>query len=125
MASLLIIFVVPLFLTLAWKILRYNGIVEKAKFPYFWNVFVYLNAFSQKDAEQEPIFLSTRIIFLIMFYSSVMLFNAFSASYTSFLSVVQVAQPFNSISELEKTDYIIGGPSGSSYKSNFEVQMKS
>ena len=60
-----------------------------------------------------------------MFYSSVMLFNAFSASYTSFLSVIEVAEPFNSISELEQTDFIIGGPSGSTYKTNFEVEMES
>ena len=58
-----------------------------------------------------------------MFFSSVVLFNAFSASYTSFLSVVEISQPFSSIPELEKTDFIIGGPSGSTYRINFEVNL--
>ena len=57
-----------------------------------------------------------------MFYSGVILFNTFSASYTSFLSVVEIAQPFNSIPELAQTDFMIGGPAGSSYKVNFEVK---
>ena len=57
-----------------------------------------------------------------MFYSGVILFNTFSASYTSFLSVVEIAQPFNSIPELAQIDFMIGGPAGSSYKVNFEVK---
>ena len=57
-----------------------------------------------------------------MFLASVILFNVFSASYTSFLSVVKTAQPFSNIQELEKTDFKIGAPPGSTYKINFEVK---
>ena len=59
-----------------------------------------------------------------MLGSSVILFNVFSASYTSFLSVVEVAHPFSSISELEKTEFTIGAPMGSTYKTNFEVDIQ-
>ena len=56
-----------------------------------------------------------------MLVASLILFNVFSASYTSFLSVVKTAQPFPTIQELEATDYKVGGPPGSAYKINFEV----
>ena len=39
-----------------------------------------------KGFEIVPVFLSSRIIFMIMFVSSLFLFETFSASYTSFLS---------------------------------------
>ena len=57
-----------------------------------------------------------------MFLASVVLFNVFSASYTSFLSVVKTAQPFSNIQELEKSSFRIGAPPGSTYKTNFEVR---
>ena len=59
-----------------------------------------------------------------MFLCSVVLFNVFSASYTSFLSVVKTAQPFSNIQELEKSSFKIGAPPGSTYKINFEVFFK-
>lgn len=59
-----------------------------------------------------------------MCLSSMILFNMFSASYTSFLSVVRVASPFSSIPELALTDYKIGAPPGSTYKTNFEALLR-
>ena len=59
-----------------------------------------------------------------MCLSSMILFNMFSASYTSFLSVIRVASPFSSIPELAKTDYKIGAPPGSTYKTNFEALLR-
>ena len=61
----------------------------------------------------------------MIFLASVILFNVFSASYTSFLSVVETAQPFSNIAELEATDYKLGGPPGSTYRINFEVSNNS
>ena len=50
------------------------------------------------------------------------LFNTFSASYTSFLSVVNQAKPFDSISQLEEqTTYIIGAQEKTSFQSMFIV----
>ena len=74
-----------------------------------------------QGSESEPRRWSTRLIFLIMFVASLLLFNVFSASYTSFLSVVQTTQPFSTIQELEATDYKVGAPPGSAYRINFEV----
>ena len=76
-----------------------------------------------QGSESEPRQWSTRLIFLIMFVASLVLFNVFSASYTSFLSVVQTAKPFSTIQELEATDYKVGGPPGSAYTINFEVSQ--
>ena len=59
-----------------------------------------------------------------MCFSSMILFNMFTASYTSFLSVVRVATPFSSIQELALTDYKIGAPPGSTYKTNFEALLR-
>ena len=74
-----------------------------------------------QGSESEPRQWSSRLIFLIMFLASLLLFNVFSASYTSFLSVVQTARPFSTIQELEGTEYKVGGPPGSAYRINFEV----
>ena len=85
------------------------------------NIDISLSLSLCQGSESEPRHWSTRLIFLIMFVASLLLFNVFSASYTSFLSVVQTAQPFSTIQELEATDYKVGGPPGSAYKINFEV----
>ena len=97
LTGLLALLIVPLFLTASANILTFFSLPEKRPFPYSWTVFTYLNAFAQKDAEYEPSRVSTRLIFLLMCLSSMITFNMFSASYTSFLSVVKVASPFSSI----------------------------
>ena len=53
--------------------------------------------------------------------ASVILFESFSASYTSFLSVVNQAKPFESIEELEKTSFTIGAQVGTAYRNMFMV----
>ena len=47
-ASLLLMLVLPLFLTITWKTLKLFSIHEHGTYFYFWNVFSFLNAFSQK-----------------------------------------------------------------------------
>ena len=57
-----------------------------------------------------------------MMVSSVVLFENFGASYTSFLSVVSQSKPFDSVEELyTKTDYKIGDKGGTNQKINFKV----
>ena len=63
------------------------------------------------------------MVFLFMFLASVVLFESFSASYTSFLSVVKEAQPFETISELEQTSYLIGAQEGTAFQSMFSVNL--
>ena len=74
-----------------------------------------------KGQDSEPKYISSRMVFLFMFLASVVLFESFSASYTSFLSVVKEAQPFETISELEQTSYLIGAQSGTAFQSMFSV----
>ena len=63
-----------------------------------------------------------RMVFFFMFLSSVVLFESFSASYTSFLSVINQAQPFENIDQLEKTSYTVGAQAGTAYRSMFGVR---
>ena len=75
-----------------------------------------------KGAETEPRYESTRMLFLMMMLTSVVLFENFGASYTSFLSVVSQSKPFDSVEELySKTEYKIGDKGGTNQKINFKV----
>ena len=57
-----------------------------------------------------------------MMVASVVIFENYSASYTSFLSVVKMEEPFKSVLELySKTGFDIGSMKGSAYRTNFEV----
>ena len=79
------------------------------------------------------------MIFFYMFLSSVVLFESFrkvrlkkylyiyifnltfSASYTSFLSVVSQAKPFETIADLEKTSLTVGAQEGTTFRNMFRV----
>ena len=75
-----------------------------------------------KGAEYTPKYISTRIVFAIIFFGSVVLFQNFSASYTSFLAVVAEKQPFDSLQTLyEDTNFKIGTPAGWATVEMFEV----
>ena len=82
------------------------------------------------------------MIFFYMFLSSVVLFESFrkvrlekyfyiyiynltfSASYTSFLSVVSQAKPFETIADLEKTSLTVGAQEGTTFRNMFRVKQK-
>ena len=52
-------------------------------------------------------------MFILIFFGSVIIFQNFSASYTSFLSVVTERKPFDSLQSLyEDTEFSIGVPEG-------------
>ena len=64
------------------------------------------------------------MLFLMMMLTSVVLFENFGASYTSFLSVVTQSKPFDSVEELyTKTEYKIGDKGGTNQKINFKVNF--
>ena len=55
-------------------------------------------------------------------FGGVLLFQNFSASYTSFLAVTTEYKPFDSLQDLlENTDYSIGTPKGYATKEMFQV----
>ena len=59
----------------------------------------------------------SRLVFLIMMVSSVVLFENYAASYTAFLAVVRLAAPFDSLLDMyENTDYKIGARVSTPYK---------
>lgn len=61
-------------------------------------------------------------MFLLMMVTSVVLFENFGASYTSFLSVVTQSAPFKTSEELySNTQYKIGDKGGTNQKMNFKV----
>ena len=67
---------------------------------------------------------STRIIFWFIFISGVILFQNFSASYTSFLSVVKQAKPFDNLKELyDKNEFTVGTPEGWATKDIMKVKL--
>ena len=76
-----------------------------------------------QGADITPVYSSTRIIFWFIFIGGVVLFQNFSASYTSFLSVVRQQKPFDSLKELyEKDEYIAGVPEGWTTKDILKVK---
>ena len=77
---------------------------------------------TSQGSEDTPKYTSTRIVFLIIFLGSVLLFQNFSASYTSFLSVVTEFQPFDGIQNLyEDTEFEVGTPEGWVTREMFKV----
>ena len=78
--------------------------------------------FYSKGSETEPKYQSTRLLFLLMMVTSVVLFENFGASYTSFLSVVTPSVPFRTVEELyTNTEYKIGDKGGTNQRINFKV----
>ncbi len=70
-----------------------------------------------QGAEFEPRFTSTRLVFLMMMVSSVVIFENYAASYTAFLAVVKLVVPFETVMGMYKnTDYKIGSPVGTAYQ---------
>ena len=60
----------------------------------------------------------------MMMVTSVVLFENFGASYTSFLSVVTQATPFQTVEELyTNTQYKIGDKGGTNQRINFKVKQ--
>ena len=65
-----------------------------------------------------PRYSSTRLVFLIMMVASVVIFETYAASYTSFLSVVKLSSPFRGLEELyTSTSHTLGSLSGGAWKS--------
>ena len=121
-AFVVLLFVVPIFLFLFSQILNWFGMREAENWSYGWNLLVFTAAVAQQGQDNSPFFLSTRIVFLLMFISSVFLFENFSASYTSFLSVVSPTEPFTSVEELEQTNYVIGAMEGGATQMMFRAR---
>ena len=123
---------VPAFLLLCSKTLAYINKKERFSFGYGQNVFIFFNAISQQvtrrrlphscnhlseGSEIEPRMWPSRLVFLIMMVSSVVLFENYAASYTAFLAVVRLAAPFDSLLDMyENTDYKIGARVSTPYK---------
>ena len=75
-----------------------------------------------KGQENTPVYTSSRVIFTLVIFGGVLLFQNFSASYTSFLAVTTEYKPFDSLQDLlENTDYLIGTPKGYATKEMFQV----
>ena len=141
LAILLFAIIVPAFLFLCYIILQKSDILETLSFGYGQNLFVLINAFSQqvakiniclelivfvKGTEFEPIYISTRVVFFCIMASNVVFFEYYSASYTSFMSVVKVASPFETVEDLySKTNYKLGSLQGTSFKTQFNVMENS
>ena len=70
-----------------------------------------------QGVEYDPQYWSTRIVFLLMMVSSVVIFEMYAASYTAFLAVVKLAVPFDSLLSMYKdTDFKIGSQVGTAFK---------
>ena len=64
------------------------------------------------------------MVYLFMFLSSVVIFESFNASYTSFLSVVSQATPFETLGQLEQTNFVVGAMIGNPIQTMFRVGHK-
>ena len=123
LAIIIMVFTLPAFLFLFYSLLYFFDIKESEGWTYGWNLFVYASALAQQGQEKFPIFDSTRMVYLFMFLSSVVLFESFSASYTSFLSVVSQATPFETLAQLEQTNFVVGAMEGGTLRTLFRVKI--
>ena len=115
------ILVVPAFQALSYRVLQFY-VGERRSVGYGENVFILFNALSQQGTELEPRRPATRLIFLLMMFSSVFIFENYSASYTSALSVVNMKKPFSSVAELgSKTSFSLGAEQGTAFRTMFEA----
>ena len=77
---------------------------------------------AQQGQDTPPRYVSTRLVFVYMMLASVVLFENYSASYTSFLSVINEAKPFENIDQLEKSPFTVGAQMGTAYQNMFLVK---
>ena len=113
----------PAVLYLTYLILLYFHLKEPVAWNFELGLFLFMGAVSQQGSENSPKFLSTRTIFFMIFLISVYVLQAFSASYTSFLSVAKQLKPFNTIEDLyTNTDFRIGSTLGTADFELFSVK---
>ena len=113
----------PAVLYLTCLILLYFHLKEPAAWNFQIGLFLFMGAVSQQGSENSPKFLSTRTIFFMIFLISVYVLQAFSASYTSFLSVAKQLKPFNTIEDLyTNTNFRIGSTLGTADFELFSVK---
>ena len=98
-----------------------SGQTEPQYLNYGWNLLIFLAGVAQQGQEIAPSPITARIIFIYMMVASVVLFETFNASYTSFLSVVKIFNPFQTLADLEQTSFIIGAQELTAYRSMFIV----
>ncbi len=90
-----------------------NGLTE-SKFDFSNSFFVAIHGLMLQGCPTEPAMLSTRIIFLAMFLSGIVLYVAYSACLTSFLAVKRFHLPFIDMHTLyHDSDYWIMSVKGS------------
>ena len=86
---------------------------------------ILIGLFCFQGSAIEPIYASTRLIFLSMMIASVVVFESYCASYAAFLNVVELSSPFHSVADLyANTDFKVGGLKGTSYKSKLVFSLK-
>ena len=100
-----------------------TGQTESEHLNYGWNLLIFLAGVAQQGQENAPSPLTARIVFIYMMLASVVLFESFNASYTSFLSVVNIFNPFQTLQDLEQTSFIIGAQEGTAYRNMFIVSQ--
>ena len=98
-----------------------SGHTESEHLNYGWNLLIFLAGVAQQGQENSPSPITARIIFIYMMLASVLLFESFNASYTSFLSVVTIFNPFQTLADLEQTNFIIGAQALTAYRNMFVV----
>ena len=98
-----------------------SGHTETEHMNYGWNLLIFLAGVAQQGQENSPSPITARMIFIYMMVASVILFESFNASYTSFLSVVNIFNPFETLTDLEQTSFIIGAQELTAYRSMFIV----
>ena len=123
MAIVILVLTLPAFLFFFFSLLHFFNVKEPDGWTYGWNLFVFSSALAQQGQEKFPIFVSTRMVYLFMFLCSVVLFESFSASYTSFLSVVTQATPFETLTQLEDTSFVVGAMEGGTIRTLFRVKI--
>ena len=98
-----------------------SGHTEPEHLNYGWNLLIFLAGVAQQGQEHSPSLITARMIFIYMMVASVILFESFNASYTSFLSVVNIFNPFQTLQDLEQTNFIIGAQELTAYRNMFIV----
>ena len=71
----------------------------------------------------DPQWTSTKIIFIVIFFTGLVVYTAYSASLTSALAVIEIKYPFTDLQTFyEQTDYKIGSIPNTAMDELFQVK---
>ena len=124
-ATVMIMFSGSLIISITYYVHRRCFYVD-LEYPHSFGInmalFLSFSSLFQKGIECEPKTFSTRIATITIFFATLVVFAAYSASLTSFLAVFKVRLPFTDLESMYyRTDYKIGSIHNTAFDNLFKL----